>query len=526
MKTKIILLVIALMTNGPGIMQHLVHKRTGGTRHHKDFASGVRIRHPAATLIPAHHSDIPPPMPQVHTDEQNGSEIVPDFAYGKWYMEEYMVDLFDLHDSDADHMNRKRTKGYTRNYFSTLDGGIAKLLKTTQGASRLQYVGCEWYVDGKCVNEDDPASEFFFKMHEGSYKIEARHNDTTLISFTAVFPEVPEVIFEPTASYDGEFGFDDNRYEAVARLNQAEYLDAKYKYAVPFVSMLRGQAIDIDARVMYAEDAGNDQGIEDIVVSLDASSPGIVIGRTDSKGYHRLSQFALSDLHKGRISLRIQSDRVMENASVTARIGKRVVGKINIEVRERLAPLKLKFVQVIVNDRLGKDVDMKKEIPLLDELLNRKSYNQAFVQWNISDDVKILRLQIDKDEVKLLDVYKAAIKHYKDHGLNTDNETVVFVAGSDVPNDASGYAYLSRKGINPYAIVRSDVLEYKSVAHELGHNLGLKDLSFEHKSYFFDTDNFMDYYSTYGNDNRNMFWKYQWDHIYDRVYKMQHTADS
>lgn len=273
---------------------------------------------------------------------------------------------------------------------------------------------------------------------------------------------------------------------------------------------------------MYAEDADSENNHQDVFVKLEASSPHIQIGHTDSTGYHSLPGFALSELSEGGISLTIQSGQVAENASVTALIGNRAVGKMNIEIRECLDPLPLHLVQIIVNGREDYDItDLEKQIPILDEMLNKRSYNQAFVQWDLQNEVKVLNLTINKKNIKLLDIYKAAVKHYKDHGLNPDNENIMFVASCDALNDASGYAHLSGKGINAYAIVNRNALEYKSIAHELGHNLGLKDLNKEHMSYFFDTDNFMDYYSTYNNDNRNMFWKYQWDIIYNRVHSKQ-----
>lgn len=518
MKTKIILVVILVLMNCLGILRNSTNTQKNAAKYRNDIFE-LQNLYPPIVISVQKEKNI---AEDKKTNRKTQYEIMPDFAYGKWYMEEYMVDLFDSHDHDTDHMNRKRIKGYTRNYFSTENGGKARLIKEVRGAQRYQYVDCQWYVDGECVNMDSPANEFLFRMRNGTYKIEARKRDTTLISFTAVFPEMPEIVFKPTPSYDGEFGFDDNRYEAVAKLNNAEYLDMKYKYIVPFAGMQKNRTIDIDAHIVYMKDSYSEEDMKNATVKFESSSPGIKIGHGDEYGnYKEIQEYRLSDFEKSILSLKIKSEDIVGKGSVTARIGDNIVGKINLEIKDYLVPVNLTLVQVITNDRLGKYVDLEKQIPALDELLNKKSYNQAFVQWNVNKVVKTIKLNINKEKVKLLDIYKAAVKYYRDNNLNPENEFIMFISNSDFADDASGYANVSRNAINRYSIVRPDALKNKSAAHELGHNLGLKDLTVEHKSYFYDTDNFMDYYSTYNKDNRNMFWKYQWDDIYNRLYEEQ-----
>lgn len=511
MKTRVILLLLLILINAPCILRISIYTQRSTIRHRNN------ARDRSNTL------ELQNLYPSVFISEQKVEpEPMPDFAYGKWYMEEYMVDLFDIHDHDADYMNRKRIKGYTRNYFSTEDGGKAKLIKEVWGTRKYQHVDCQWYVDGKCVNIDSPANEFLFRMRNGTYKIEARKRDTTLISFTAVFLEMPEIVFKPTPSYDGEFGFDDNRYDAIAKLNNAEYLDMKYKYVVPFVSMQKNQTIDIDAHAIYMKDSYDEEDMKNTTVRFEASSPGIKIMHCGKNGSCKeIKECRLYDFEKNILSLKIKSKNIIGKASITARIGNDIVGKINLETKDYLNPVNLTLVQVITNDRLGKYVDLEKQIPALTELLNKKSYNQAFVQWNINGVVKTIKLNINKEKIKLIDIYRAAVKYYRDNNLNPENEAVMFVSDSDFANDASGYAFVSRNATGRYSIVRPDALKNKSAAHELGHSLGLKDLNVEHKSYFYDTDNFMDYYSTYNKDNRNMFWKYQWDDMYNRLYEEQ-----
>lgn len=527
MKTKILIIIIILMMCYPDITLNLTYRRVGSLDDSLDFEqinSAIWVNDEHLAAFTSHQE-----VKKINTvyKDTSGKEIImadaadiADYVYGKWYQEEYLVDLYNLYDWDVDFKKSKRVKGFTRNYFSAEDGGVARLLKKVTGSSRHEYVDCLWYVDEICVNDRNPAYEFLFRMHEGSYKIEARSNDTILISFMAVFPESLEVVFKPGSSYDGEYGFDDNKYEVIARLNDAEYLDEKFRYAVPFISMQQNQTILIDAYLMYKKNIDNKEALADIPISFEPSSPDIKISRYENNASREIIGCKVSDFKDGKITLAIRAEDIVENGFINVRMHGELIGKINMEARRCLGALDLILVKVVINDGLGDDIDLEDKIPGLHKLLNEKSFNQAFVHWNI-DRIETLKLYIDKAKVSLLDVYREAVKHYKDNDLNKDNSTIMFVSDSELTSDASGYAYVSKSGTNRYSIVRSNAIHNRTPVHELAHNLGLKDLSSEFKAYFYDTDNFMDYYSVAGNDNRRMFWKHQWKQIYEQVYNHQ-----
>jgi len=522
MKTKVIIVIVFLMMNSPNIMLNLTHDEvldltgyTDASTHHKAIWIDNRP-HITAGISRLRERNVQG-IGNLYREEKDA--VMADYVYGKWYQEEYLVDLYNLAEWDADFKSSKRVKGFTRNYFSEQDGGKARLLRKVAGSPRHEYVDCMWYVDDIRVN-DNPAFEFFFRMHEGSYKIEARSQDTTLISFTAVFPETFEVVFTPGPSYDGEYGFDDNKYEIIAKLNNAEYLDNKYKYIVPFISVQQNQNVEIIANLMYKKEPGHIYDADDLYITFEPSSPDIEITTYENGKPVKTDKAKLSGFEKGKMRLGIKATGVVDDGYINVRMGDRIIGKLNVQAKRCLRTLDLILVKVVINDKLGSDIELERKIPHLENLLNKKSFNQAFLHWNINR-IETINLHINKNQVSLLDVYKAAVRYYKDNGLNPDDATILFVSDSDLRSDASGYAYVSRSGKDRYSIVRSNAMLNKTPVHELAHNLGLKDLNSEFKAYFYDTDNFMDYYSVANNDNRRMFWKHQWEHIYQQVYNYQ-----
>lgn len=450
--------------------------------------------------------------------------IQPDYAYGMRYITEYLADLNNLADWDAGANGFKRIKGFTRNYYTSEQGGKVRLLKKTYGEDVYDNVNCFWYVDGTCVNTNNPQSELYLKKNPGAYKIEAKSNNEVLFSFTAVFVDVPEVVFNPHALYDGEYGFDDNRYDEIARLNDAVYLDRNNKYIIPFMSIQKGQTATLEAGIMYNKQFVNTSDMRNIEVNFVPSSPELLIGRKGSGEMQKgVLSCRLSDFISGKMELDIRPEKVMKDAFIEARIGNSIVGRINIKADVCIDVADLVLVKVVVNKRLGENINIVSEKNKLDELLNEKSFNQAFIRWNIIR-TEVLNMEINNEDIKLSDIFAKAVDFYKMNNLKPQKAAVMFISDSDRENDANGYGYVAYDDVNKYSIIHVKALNGKSPAHELAHNLGLEDLGGEFKEYFYDTDNFMDYYSTYNNDNRNMFFKFQWDYIYNQVLSKQRVS--
>jgi len=454
-------------------------------------------------------------------DNKNEEDIIqPDFAYGMLYTTEYLADLNNVADWDAGIGGSKRTRGFTRNYFTAEDGGKVRLLRKNYGSSNYEFVDCFWYIDNVCVNKNNPKSELNLRENPGAYKVEARLDNDVLFSFTAAFVDAPEIMFTPHSAYDGEYGFDDNRYDEIARLNGAVYLDKDNKYIVPFMSIQKGQTATIEANIMYDKKILGEQDMQNIEVDFVPSSPGILISKRGDNQKNGILECRLSDFVNGKIELDIKPEVILKDAYIEAKIGQNVVGRINLRADVCVKVSDLILVKIIANKRLGENIDMANEKIRIEELLNTKSFNQAFVKWNIIR-TEVFNMEINKDTIKLSDIFEQAVKFYKDNNLKPEKAAVMFISDSDLPNDANGYGYVAYSERNKFSIVHTKALKGKSPAHELAHNMGLQDLGGEFKSYFYDTNNFMDYYSTYNNDNRNMFFKFQWDYIYNQVLSKQ-----
>lgn len=443
--------------------------------------------------------------------------LAADYASAKKNYDTYMVELYNIYEGEKGPVKGKRVKGYTRNYFTGKDAGKVRLIKQRTDMKGYEYVDCLWYFDGKCLNSDSPAYEFAFYIKEGSHTIEAYDGDNLLVSFVAVVANPVEMVFTPHDSYRGEYGFDDNRYRQVAELNSVEYLDPKFKYPVPFMSIHKGQEAVLDAHIIYDREAMEGIGNGEAEVEFETSSPRISIsGDHISKTGAGIYKSKLADFSGRRLRLTVKSDETTDEAYITARVNGKAAGRINIESREYLDPMELKLVKVVVNDSLGMGIDIAANAADLSVRLNNNSFNQAFVQWKVvvQED---LHLYIDKENISMRDIYTAADKHYKENNLNPERSAVMFVGESARRNDVSGYARVTNSDANRYSLVNSKWFYTNTPIHELGHNMGLKDLRNEFNNYFYLTNNFMDYYSSINNDNRRMFWRHQWRQIYGKA---------
>jgi hypothetical protein len=267
----------------------------------------------------------------------------------------------------------------------------------------------------------------------------------------------------------------------------------------------------IEARLAMNKKGLTDEDLKKINIQF-SPSYGISVAK---KGYMPNGlgglKVNLSDFINNGMQIDVYSKEINERAFISSTIGNKEIGKVLIESREMIEPSVLRLIKVVVNDRIGKDIDIQSKRQEVEALLNKKSYNQGFVQWSVISDV--LYITLDKDFDSLFSIFTEAKKQY----VKADaDDYVMFMSKGE---GACGFGHPDTLKSLRYSIVNTEMLvnsndivqcDITSHPHELGHNHGLLDINGEFKSIFLDTNDYMDYSVI-----RNMFWKWQWQKIYN-----------
>ena|GEM_PF-3013855 len=427
-------------------------------------------------------------------------DISPDYALGEWDKYAYIAKLKNSIDLDAID-GEKITKGHSRNYF-VVDETIDAYITLQIDSNRYQRdYKCRWYIDSLCINPDELQSELVLNKKAGAYKIEARRNDTLLLTLTAVFIDAPEIIFKTNSTYDGEYGFDDNLFDDIAVKNEHQELEGLSKYRIPFMSLPVGEKATIEANLMMDKRNLTKEDLENIEIQF-TSSFGLSISKknllANSLGGLRVK---LSEFKDNKLDIDVFSNSINENANISAYIGGNIAGKVLVESKEKLPTSQLIIVKVVINNNIGKNIDLNSVVREVDVLLNKRSYNQGFVQWEIKTDTFHVKLDSLNSLEDVLPELRPLYRKKK-------NTYVMFIAEV---GGASGYGYPYNIDQYFYSVISTYKDNEKTYVHELGHNHGFLDLGVEFKNIFFDTQNFMDY----TRQKRNMFWKHQWKEIYE-----------
>jgi hypothetical protein len=217
----------------------------------------------------------------------------------------------------------------------------------------------------------------------------------------------------------------------------------------------------------------------------------------------------LNEFVNNKLELDISSTEVNAAGSISSVMGQKINGKLFVESREKLPTSKLLLVKVIVNDTIGKNIDIEAQKVKIDHILNNKSYNQGFAQWKVSVDDKTVYINLE-NPTRLDSIIIKAKEEYRE---KQEKDYVMFICEE---GDDCGLAYPFNDYSFRYSIItlKNECKPVITSAHELGHNHRFQDLYIEYPSIFNDTFNFMDY-----SKKRNMFWKWQWNEIFKIHYK-------
>jgi hypothetical protein len=443
--------------------------------------------------------------------KKEGSEdkviLQPDHASGKWDYE-YIATLENTIDIDAKD-GKETIKGNDRYYFATdMDNRpIIKLQIDSSayyGKKPMDYP-CRWYVNNELISSDTPSNKLELSGKPGAYEIKAKKidSDATIFSMTAVVIDDFEITIHPNDRYDGEYGFDDNRFDEIASINGTEYLENKYR--IPFMSLLQDQHATVEARLVYSSQKLNPADLENIALTFRSSGNNLSV--ISKAGNIATTTGALtcklSDFKDGKMELVIYGKNKTEKEYIDVRVGQKLIGRINVRVRPPLPSTRLRLIKIVINGTIGKNIDIEAKKKDLERYLNKKSYNQSFTQWKVNEP-EILNLTVNSDNITLKEILDLANKHYEG-----SSDILIFFSDTKNPDAYNGW------GANNSAIIHIDA-GYKTPIHELGHIHGLSDIGGGSKNIFYDTNNFMDYSSI-----RNMFWKHEWDFIYNKIYEMQ-----
>ena len=370
-------------------------------------------------------------------------------------------------------------------------------------------LACYWYIDSVLAGKD-MTNGITLKKPQGAYRVEARDSsNNVLIHLMAVFIDSPEIVFSTNKDYDGEYGFDDNRFDEIAPLNEYKELDGLNKYIIPFMSLVVKKNASIEVRLAINRKGLTEDDLKEIEFNIE-SSKGLILSRNTVINSTGNLKIKVNDFINNRLDFNIYSEKEDENAYIIAYLRKKAIGKIVIESKSLLSPSQVKLIKVIVNDTIGNNIDIEAQKAKIEYLLNNKSYNQGFAQWIVSIGKTVYvnlenPIQLDSILIKAKEEYRE--KQEKDY--------VMFICEE---GDDCGLAYPFNDFSFRYSIItlKNECNPVITSAHELGHNHRFQDLYIEYPSIFNDTSNFMDY-----SKKRNMFWKWQWKKIYE-----QHLKDN
>ena len=428
--------------------------------------------------------------------------------YPGTYSPEYMILIGNTIDNED---GKSETKGFSRNYFVAEDEAEFKLqqwVEYSNGSIRKTDLTCFWYIDSVSAGKD-MTNKITLKKPQGAYRVEARDSsNNVLIHLTAVFIDSPEIVFTTNKDYDGEYGFDDNRFDEIAVLNEYKELDGLNKYRIPFMSLIVKKNASIEARLAINRKGLTEDDLKEIEFNIEPSV-GLTLSGNSTINSNGTLKIKISDFIDNKLDFNIYSKDEDENAFIIAYLRRKIIGKIMIESKNLLLPSQIKLVKVIVNDTIGKNIDIEAQKAKIEYKLNNKSYNQGFAQWKVSVDDKTVYVNLETPT--RLD--SILIKAKDKYGEKQEKDYIMFICAEG--NDC-GLAYPFDNPFFRYSIIplKNDCNPLVTSVHELGHNHGFQDLYIEYPSIFNDTFNFMDY-----SKKRNMFWKWQWNEIFKIHYK-------
>jgi hypothetical protein len=325
--------------------------------------------------------------------------------------------------------------------------------------------------------------------------------DNNLIYKTeaVVIPAKRISVFNLPAPQSGEFGFDD---ASSYRLSGYEYYPPFEgdgpALAAPWVSLLPNQQVQLDLAWYSKNQPGKDSKI-----TIRSRSPDVL---DMSIGDIRSDEFVLTyEKLKNESNTMTIRAKNSGKASIIAKNEKgEIVGQLTVECK----PVVTKNI-VFIHVNHGTGFREKNFVSEGLEFLNKKAFNQIFMEWKESGSF-FLDIRADfnpkPDEIiyaedileKVLDLFNKKYKLNLSLSAPYDPGGAYYVFLTDIPNVQSKAHGISAGGIawtvpSNYCILFNRA-DYLSLVHELGHCVGLEH-SFEGTSHLpkGTTKNFMDY---------------------------------
>jgi hypothetical protein len=414
----------------------------------------------------------------------------------------------------------------------------------------------KWFVNDELKKQDSIYTVDLSQINEYNIVVkgisDSVHIDEdcftdTLVVFKITVTEKPaiKVEIDPFSYYEGEFGFDAYTLPSIKE-TRPEY---KAKVADAYFSLKRGQPV-AEFRMQVAGSSFPDHYRIELRCENIKISPNIISNEDLKKSKDKIFNFS------------IRSDDEIEDKTLTivgvSDSSEEILFTMNCSVKsEKSFSVKtLNLLYLITNDDDSNRKITEDFLNKIDALLNKKSFNQAFIKWNITlkkidmrdlismrNDYDTLYSEYKGDFAKMGNSLSDLLKKYR----YTPNQEgfIKFIKETEICNSIKKEAIpasimdqlynlfadnykkgeflafiLNRKNFSGqdfavpgaagqgryYSIFLYDAFDYPYVfAHELGHNLGLEHPFKEFSIPKGSSTNFMDY-----GRSPNMFWYWQW----------------
>ena len=390
-------------------------------------------------------------------------------------------------------------------------------IQVTPYKRKDSYFIADWFInnhaaDPNLINFVGSVYLNFILDSIGNFKIKGINiagNDTTEVEVEFRVVDKPIVNFDKGNLYNGEYGF--NKYK-FAEFRDSIINDTVYiydnEYFPSWAALIFGETYSLKAKALIPS------LYDDMKIKFESSNSNIL----QLQGTAEYDKNTLvSGLNELNISLVVTGTTGTDsNCSIFAKDeNDNIIGKFIVQSEKKSNFLlhKCELIRVISDSTFLDSINLPVIKTELEFFLNNKSYNQAFVKWEVTKTSTIfvnidttLALSAMTLNHTLSQRYFHKLKlHYK-NAKNTHYIFLVDKRSSKVRGMATKPDVLISKKPQYVTIFYQAQNKYITYSHELGHNHSLKHPEDEYSSVkMFSTNNIMDW----GGQNRNYFWRWQ-----------------